>query len=275
MSSPVIPLDFTFSVRRALLWTRNLLWSQARTMGLVAGVLAGSYWILYLLVLWGTGSRGVPPEGLLGIMIVGLGVVMSSHGFRDLHRPHKTAAWLLLPASVLEKFVGTVALIAAILVVFPVFQVLIDLVAQGLGWIILGRSQPPFHPTDPRFLETFGSVFAVSPVFLFGSVFFRKGQLLKTLLAVLAAALVLFLFVLGLTFLCFGDFSGPFTSIHLSEGMMTWGVHRYRLDAPVLQILGGFVRGFGDLLLWVVTPVFFLIATFLRLTEIEARDGVS
>jgi hypothetical protein len=183
--------------------------------------------------------------------------------------------WLLLPASILEKFVGTVVLIAALLVTFPVLEWLIDLVAQGLGWILLGRSHPGFNPASPGFLQAVATAFLVVPVFLFGSVFFRKGALLKTLLAMFAAVVVLSLFLLGLILLMFGDFSSSFTGIHFGQGTMTWGSHSFRFDSPALQSAGHVLSLVFNVLFWFVFRVFFLVTSFLRLTEIEVRDGVS
>jgi hypothetical protein len=264
-----IPLDFSFQPRRVLLLGRNLVAFQWKSLLVTAGALAGTYVFLYLSTVFGSGTRSLM-ESVWGAALMMTAWIAASGAFADARRPAKAPWWFLVPASMFEKFATTVGLLLVLLVVgFPLLGLASDLVARGISWVLWGRVHPTFHLGEALYWWPVAVGLALMPVFLLGSISFRRLAFLKTVVALFAFVVVLVLVILGLGWLFFGTWSSPGST---SDFRFSVGAVEILPTARSWGPIGAWVGGIG---FFVVVPAFFLTAAFLRLTECEVDHGVS
>jgi hypothetical protein len=190
--------------------------------------------------------------------------------FADVRRAAKAPWWFLLPASILEKAAAAVVLLVAVLVVgFPLLGLVADLAGRTVTWMVWGRMHPGLRILDPVYWWSVATGLTLVPVFLFGSVAFRRLAFVKTLLALFVSLIALGAVSVGLVWLFFGN-GGP------SD---TASAYRLSIDLGETADRGG---SWGAVWSWVggigffgLVPAFFLAVTFLRLTECEVDHGVS
>ena len=86
-----------------------------------------------------------------------LGIIASSRAFRPLHDKTRNEAYLLLPASALEKTLARLLAVTAGLVTYLlVFSTVVALVVESLNLLFFGSRNGFFNPFD---LPTFGKAY--------------------------------------------------------------------------------------------------------------------
>lgn len=180
------------TLRFTLLLKRQ--WFEHRRAWLVgAAAIAAITTFLFLLAWqWQTSFNGDTSHGIFLIMLFGGGAVFMSGLLKDLGDKQK-GIWLLnLPASAALKI--AVALVYGIVVYLAVFfalfygvkaAIIAVLVHDNSAWGQFDLFKNGFY----RFLFTFVSF---QSLILLGSIYFNKGQLIKTLLALLIGLFLLF-----------------------------------------------------------------------------------
>ncbi|NBC83253.1 MAG: hypothetical protein GVY19_07700 [Bacteroidetes bacterium] len=188
-----------------------------------------------------------------------IGLIHSAHAFGDLSTPAKSYQYLLLPASNLEKFVS-VWLTASIF--YVVAGYIIFLLAAGFGG---GLAALLFDYTiDYQSFNRIGHLNAISgfliiqTIFILGSLTFRSGAFLKTILSV-----VVFLIALGIvsaivTRFIAGGFMWDFGS-HFGDNM------HYEMQ----ELFGHYVPTIAKILYWGIMGPFFLVVSYFKLKESE------
>jgi hypothetical protein len=181
------------------------------------------------------------------------GTIATSQVFADLHGRGTSAAFLLLPASALEKtvarlFVHTVALFVYLLVL----TTLLSLVLEGINAVSFGVRRELFSPLDRTAWSIAPHYLAVQSVFFLGAAWFRKLQFVKTVGAALAIAIGWSLVVAAIA-LVFRSFTpGQF----FLNDPTDWLVD----TAPTVY--------------HVVLPVFCWFVAWLRVTEAQVSHGI-
>jgi hypothetical protein len=115
------------------------------------------------------------------------GTIGTSSSFSDLHGRGTNMAFLLLPASALEKTVSRLLIYTVGLIVYLLlFTTALSWVLEGINTLWLGERRAFFSPFDrvawlllPHFIVT-------QALFFLGAVWFRKVQFVKTVGAVIA-----------------------------------------------------------------------------------------
>lgn len=164
--------------------------------------------VLLLLLALAPTSGGWQPHEIFvsGILYVG-GLVVVSHSFVELTDPIRRSAYLLVPASTLEKIAARLALT---LVAFPVAALALywatSLVGAGLGDLIWGQSFGIYDPSTQKTARLLAYYPMIHAVFFLGAVWFRKGAVFKTLLSVVAAQIGLAIITMFLFRLVFFEF---------------------------------------------------------------------
>jgi hypothetical protein len=118
------------------------------------------------------------------------GTIGTSSSFSDLHGRATNAAFLLLPASALEKTASRLLLYSVGLFVYLlVFTTALSWLIEGINTLWLGQRRAFFSPFDrvawlllPHFIVT-------QALFFLGAAWFRKVQFIKTVGTVIAIAL--------------------------------------------------------------------------------------
>ena len=211
-----------------------------------------------------SGSMGIYAFLYLGMLTI-WGPIAASHSFRELHDKEMNQAYLLLPASALEK---TISRLLLVVVIFPlyviVFVTVLSWLIMGLQSLLGGNSWGAFLPMrflDPRAI----GVFVVNQsLFFLGAAWFRKMHFVKTVLSLTGLVIAMSVFA-GIVFrLMFPD---------LIDGNMNVNV-----DPQVFfqdhEGLTAFLLFLFRLCYFVVLPAFCWSVAWLRIRETQVSHGI-
>lgn len=200
--------DFFSLKRMALLFRRDLA-ANYRTILIAASVVAALVLVSSLLAGWQHGAGKPHQIFYFQVLFIG-GYLVSSRTFREIHDTQKSYAYVLLPASTLEKFsqrllstslVYTLGTLTAYLAVAGLCEL--------LNKLLFGFSLPLFNPFNRVTLLILAGYLVSQSVFVLGSVYFRKTAFLKTLLTLFLLGVLLgVLAYLGLVLLLPDYFDG-------------------------------------------------------------------
>lgn len=120
------------------------------------------------------------------------GTIATSECFKDLHGRGTNTAFLLLPASALEKtasrlLLHTVGLVAYLLV----FTTLLSFVLEGINALWIGERRDFFSPLDGVGWSLLPHFLVAQALFFVGAAWFRKVWFIKTIGAVIGIAISL------------------------------------------------------------------------------------
>ena len=188
-----------FSTRRLGLLIRNDAISGYRSLLTVSATLAGIVLIRVML----TGGSASDNEYFYLIwftaMILLWGPIASSRSFLELHDKTKNEAYLLLPATALEK---TIARLLAATIFFYIYLLIFtsvtSVVIESLSSLFFGRSNQSFRPFDPLLGNLLGHYLVIQSVYFLGAAWFRKTHFIKTTLAVTLVCIGLVLLTLAI-----------------------------------------------------------------------------
>ncbi len=254
-------MQTALSSRRLYLLLRMDLRNNRRTLALFSATLAG------ILLLLSLANRGPFAESdvyrdAFGVTLFVWGIgYATGRAFRNLHDPNRKEAYLLLPASALEKALAGLLWVAAgqvlhLLALFTVLSLAIEL--SVLAWT--GYRHPFFDPTEADVWRTVVAFVVVQSPYVLGAVWFRRLPFLKTTLILVVALLALVL--------------APVALLHVSFDGFGW--HHWELvDAVEMLILdhGTALQVLLFAALALVPPALWTIA-WMRLQEAQADDGV-
>ena len=116
------------------------------------------------------------------------GIIASSRALRPLHDKTRNEAWLLLPASALEKTLAallavTVGLVAWLLV----FSTVVSVVVESLNLLFVGKRHAFFNPFDPVVWERISIYLVLQSLYFLGGAWFRRAHFIKTTFAIAVA----------------------------------------------------------------------------------------
>jgi hypothetical protein len=197
--------------------------------------------------------------------LVLLGTIQTSQSFRELHDKNQNTSFLLLPASALEKALAPLLTTTVMLIVYLlVFTTAVSAAIEGVNWLLYGRTNELFNPTDPEVWAGIPGYLVVQSWFFLGAAWFRRAHYLKTLLAIMAGGLVLaalgFLFALVAGFVTVSS-----SGLEVQASIDSW-MPRYS-SSKLLRISAA--------TLWfVVQPLFCWWLAWLRIRETQVSHGV-
>jgi hypothetical protein len=196
------------------------------------------------------------------------GFIVTSRIFKELHHSERGPAWLLLPASALEKFGSRLALSSVIYAVATMLMLLLFcLVSEAVNSLLLDRHHPLFNPFDPMILKGTLLYFVLQSPLLVGAVYFRKHVLSKTVLTLVAYTFVLLLFaLLGMKLLLGSYLNGVTSSLEFLDNLQKVVGADF---LPYLEGLGRLGVWTCRILFWAVLAPFFWTVGYYRLKEIE------
>lgn len=257
---------FSFSRFLHLIWMDARFW--ARPLGLGAVATALGVVLLSFLAAFSRGGSHFHAEMYGWILGLG-GLVFTSRAFLELRYPLATQHFLLVPASLEEKFLARYVISSVGYVAISLTgYLLVQLVSEGLNLFLLGRTNPLFFPDNLRHLQFFAAYMAIQSLFFAGAVYFRKYAFLKTWFFLTGMFFLFALFVYGVfrIFLA-GYFHGmqPRESVLLALAQM--GV------SGELGVVFYTLRTWADWVLriffWGVMPLCALAFAYFRLRETE------
>jgi len=252
-----------FDIERLTNLLRTDFINRYRSVGIASAALTGLVFIIAMFNAPETsGSTGIYSI-LLFCMLLIWGPIAASHSFRELHDKEMNQAYLLLPASALEKMISRLLLV---IVVFPLYAVVF---VMALSWLMIGvqsllgtNSWGAFVPSE--FLQpiSIGTFVVNQSLFFLGAAWFRKMHLIKTVLSLTGLGIGMSIFagvVLRTVFpdVMSGDFDfDPAVLFENHEG----------LTNVLLFVL--------RLLYYAVLPTFCWSVAWLRIRETQVSHGV-
>lgn len=197
------------------------------------------------------------------------GLVFTSRIFLELRHPLTSQSYLLLPASIEEKFLSRYLLssVGYVLFSFIGYQCL-QLLSEGINALLVGRTNPLFFPNRFFHLHILAVYLAMQTLFFAGAVYFRKYSFIKTWFLMSALLFLLGIFGYGLIRLFFmGYFEGaqPHRSVIFAFAQMGVTGDLYVAFYPLKMWLTWVLRIF----FWGVMPVCALAFAYFRLRETE------
>lgn len=177
-------------------------------------VIAGAA-VFGLLLIFSLGMAIINPielYGLLGfhsaVFFFG-GLILTSQIFSELHSSHQSYSLLTLPASTLEKLLGSW------LITSPIYTIAfwaISFFTYCLSFLIAGESIALSHFFSEELWGSIGSYLVFQTIFLWGACYFRKNNFLKTALALIGLAIALGLFTVTLGYFLLNHHGLTFTT---------------------------------------------------------------
>lgn len=261
-------MNEVLDLRRLWLLFRNDVVADYRTLLLASGALA----VLMLLfsamrvVQFHTSDFYYAPW-YFGMLFI-WGAVVASSSFKELHDKTKNEAYLLLPASALEKtitrlFRTTIAFFVYLLIYLTVVSAIIEAINQ----LLFGRHNGMFNPLDVSANTSawfvIGNYVVMTSLYFLGAAWFRKSHFVKTAVALTVIPLALSLFA---------AFVGS---------ILFHGAYLYQLDQEAARSFylahEALAHGLFEalkILYFFVLPVFCWVVAWLRVVETQVSDGV-
>jgi hypothetical protein len=255
------------SVKRLWLLIRSDLVGDYRSLIMVCATLAGIMLLASMLtVAQGNQVGGYYTPWYMGMLFI-WGSINASYAFRELHDKTKNEAYLILPASALEKTLARLFRVTIAFFVFLlVFLTVISAVIEGVNWLVFGRANGIFNVAEPSVWQPVGVFLVTVSLYFLGAAWFRRLHFVKTALTLTVIAIGLMCFgalIFGLVFGDFSEMSEP--SIPGSAFRSYYLAHEGLFDA--LQSLVGILYFIG-------LPIFCWWVAYLRVKETEVSHGV-
>ena len=225
-------------------------------------VISGTIALVALLVsVLGAWDRDVGPGFYTGVFIAALfgwGTLATSEAFADLHGRGTNTAFLLLPASALEKTAARLLLYTVGLFLFLlVFTTALSLALEGINLLLFGVRRELFSPLDRTVWMIVPHYLVVQGLFFLGAAWFRKVRFVKTVGAAIA--------------IWFGLVSIAAT--------IAWSVGSgdvFFADGPAPAFFNS-LEQIGDvakIVYYYVLPAFCWFVAWLRVTETQVSHGI-
>lgn len=252
----------TLQPRRTWLLMRNDL-SVARNEAIVIAATSGVALILYVLTSIGGGS---PQFHLVvyPILLIVFGYIVSSFSFQEIHDPRSGVYALTSPGSTLEKYVARILLTSiGWTIVVTLAYMVTTAIGAGVAGLILGESHGIFVPNNGVFWEIIGTYLVSQSIFVFGSIYFKKAAFFKTVLvAVLLAIIYAFFFAVVLRVAYWNVFTRIIpTDAQINAFIAAVPPEGIRVAEALERVI--------DYIGWIVVPIFFWFAGYVRLRETE------
>jgi hypothetical protein len=192
------------------------------------------------------------------------GPILASHAFTELHDKAKNEAYLLLPASALEKTVARLLLVTlGFFLYLLVFMTASAALIEGINWLVFRQHNRLFVPFSPVVGLLFGHFIVSISMYFLGAAWFRKQHFLKTALTLTAIPLLLAMIMGILIWAVFGGTVPP----RIDEG----AAYNYYLahTSAFLALL----FALKALYFWAL-PVFCWWVAWMRVRETQVSHGV-
>lgn len=221
-------------------------------LGAISGVLI----VIALLQSYATGFFNLESLLSTGITFIFIaGYIITSAAYSEIHTPARGQFYLILPANTFEKLLSNWLLTSIVYILVAHILLSIVLVIAGLlSSLIFSTHLDFYNPFTSAGLKNMGIYLVTQSVFFLGALYFRKNNLLKTLLGifVIIIAMSLILSLFGWIIL------GNYNQIN-EESLPSQGMELFTVTIPHI----------ARILFWGLTAPFFLTVSYFKLKERE------
>ncbi len=204
------------------------------------------------------------------ILFIG-GFILTASIFKEIHKRESAQSYIMLPASPLEKtvsriLISTVAWAFGTLLWYTAYSYL----SAGITELIIGTHHYLLNPFQPDIWWSIAHYFVLQSVFLVGSIYFRKGQLFKTLLSLFVIGVVISIVVAFAVRIIFAPyFSGMFVmdKPEMIGSMFNSLPFHFSERFTLLE-------NFGNVIYWAIIAPLGWIITYFRFREVQIKDAV-
>lgn len=197
-------------------------------------------------------------------IIIITGLIVASLSFSELYTG-KSYFYLSLPSSSLEKLLSKLIIVSVLyLLGINFLLIIVSIATKGISHFLLGNQFPIFNPIHPNILSSELFFLIILTIFLFGAVYFKKYNFLKTILMISVPTFFMIIFPAIGYKLMFWEYQEA-GILKLKPG--------YAIAPPSVDILADTIQQIVEIstfLFYSVTAPFFLLLTYLRLRESEA-----
>ena len=181
-------MNEVLSARRLWLLIRADFITGYRHLIVIGGALAAAIFVASVATRGDFAFGGVFYRECFGLSLFIWGIVASSRAFRPLHAKSRNEAWLLVPASALEKTLARLLAVTIGLVAFLlVFIGLLSVVVETINLLLFGDRNAFFDPFDPAVRDRIALYIFLQSFYFLGGAWFRRAHFVKTTLALALA----------------------------------------------------------------------------------------
>ena len=254
--------------RMGYLGRRDMI-NRWRNLAVSAGAVSGVMILLVLLqILFQKRVSMDYGAYFLGALIV-WGCIDASISFLSLHDKSANEAFLLLPASALEKTLVRLLFTSLVLPFFILILIFIaSMISEGAGALFVKESFTPMQLFGAGHLKTIGYVVIAQSIFFLGAAWFKKAHLVKTVFALIVGSIGLGILSTILFRIIFASyFEGFFMPISVNIDMEALLRMRFPGLMDAMVIIGK-VAFYG-----LLAPFCWFVA-WLRVKETQSSDGI-
>ena len=250
--------------RRLWLLIRSDLVADYRTDAIVCGTLTA---VMLLISMFTVAQGNETSTYYLSWYYGGLFIwspIVASFSFRELHDKARNEAYLLLPASALEKMLARLLGTTVVFFLFLlIFMSVASALIEGINLLVFGRRNGLFNASHEAVWAPVGHFLVVVSLYFLGAAWFRKLHYIKTALTLTVIPIGLICLAAFVAWMVF-DGSGSF-QISEREGRSFYLAYRGLFDALLVAL---------QILYFVVVPLFCWYVAWLRVKETEVSHGV-
>lgn len=274
-------MEPSFSAHRLWLLLRGDFLAAWRAQAYICGTTAAILFAISLMdFIYGYVDPSMHQE-LYGYGLFIWGIIATSLAFHQLDDRTRREAYLLLPASALEKMLARLLPVTLGLgIALPVYFLVLSVLVESFNLAVFGTQRPLFDPFDPGVWKLFGYYLILQSPFFLGAVWFGRFSFILTALALFVFHIGLALLVLAATWLALGSPGWQFgeaPAVHPGLHAEHYDVLDFMLYGVVDNVLVNLLNPDWDtqiailnVVLILIPPVLWWIA-WLRLREVQAN----
>ncbi|OQY34618.1 MAG: hypothetical protein B6241_04125 [Spirochaetaceae bacterium 4572_59] len=253
------------NTKRLLRLCRKDYYTTRRQIILAAATIGA---FIFLIGLIGGKDRPVSPSSYNSYFTIILylgGIITTAAIFKDRHDRDSIHNWLMLPASTLEKYLVRFLFSTVGLILITLITVWLSSFITSLALFLLyGHSFSLFNFTDKRDIWLIiQGYLALHPFFFLGAAWFRKNQIIKTLLTLFIIQIILSFIGGGLGYMFLIRFAME------NEFYMT--DQTFFND---IMISGKNIALMARILFQLIIPVCCWTTAYFKLKKAEVKDGI-
>lgn len=245
-----------FSIQRLFLLMKRHSFINLKTWLVGFGAISGVLIVISLLQSYSSGFFNLSALSTTGVTFIFIaGYLITSMAYNEIHTSARGQFYLMLPANTIEKLLSNWIITSFLYIIIAnVLLIAILALASLLSSFLFNTGVEIYNPFTNDGIRTMGIYVVTQSVFFLGALYFRKNNLLKTLLSIFVIQMI-FSSILALAgWLILGDFNQV-----NEESLPNEAVQFFTVNLPDI----------AKTIFWIVTAPFFLIVSYFKFKERE------